>query len=71
MSSNVTMYHWYAELVKAKGNDSYRPCWYRLAPTRSLLDVSPLRGPYRDGTDAENAADDEARAENAELTWVN
>jgi hypothetical protein len=58
----------YAELIGAKAEGS-RACWYRIFFDRPG-DADRLRGPFRDRTDAENAAHDEARSRNLELEWV-
>jgi hypothetical protein len=59
----------YAELVGAKAQGS-TACWYRIFFDRPGDTDGSLHGPFRDRTDAENAAHDEARSRNLELEWV-
>lgn len=59
----------YAELVASK-NPASRTTWYRIFYERPSEATAKLRGSYRDPTDAENAAHDEARRRGLELEWV-
>lgn len=63
----------YAELTGPKTGgierDQMRPCWYRIALTLAGLDSVQWSGPYRDKTDAENAAHEEAKRRNLCLEW--
>lgn len=49
--------------------------WYRIAHSPDRLYAPHFLGdeggPYRDKTDAENAAHDAAKRQNLELEWVN
>ena len=55
----------YAEYCGAKGDPQDRLRFYRLVPKEGSPGL--WRGPYRDQTDAENAAADEARSRNLEI----
>lgn len=43
--------------------------FYQIYFTEKSLHISDWRGPYRDKTDAENAAEDEAKVNGLELIW--
>lgn len=54
----------FLELLRAKGNDDFRPCWYRqLRPDTRTPMPGPPAGPFRDRTDAENHALDRFKVE--------
>lgn len=58
----------YAEMCGAKGDPTGRQKFYQV-----YFGDGPLpncwKGPYRDATDAENAAEDQAKAAGIELIW--
>lgn len=64
----------YVELTGPKTGgierDLMRPCWYRIAMEVNLLGGVKWVGPYRDRTDAENAARVEAERQGLKLEWV-
>jgi hypothetical protein len=62
----------YAKIVGSKGSDT-GPMWYAICSHPEDFDsLSRFKwtGPYRDKTDAENAAYDEAKRDNLELEWL-
>lgn len=62
----------YASMCGAKGDVQKRKRFYQIHFTPDPLQItSAWNGPYRDATDAENAAEDEARRRGLELEWVN
>lgn len=55
----------YAQIVHARG-----AAWYRIFFHNPGESIATLRGPYRDTTDAENAAHDEANIHGYDLEWA-
>jgi hypothetical protein len=64
MTTNDTVY---AELCGAKGDPTGLQKFYQIYYTEPL--PGQWKGPYRDATDAENAAEDEAKAKGVTLIW--
>jgi len=59
----------YAELIGSKDPTS-RTAWYRIYFDNPKEVGADVVGPFRDKTDAENAAYDEAKRRQLELDWV-
>lgn len=59
----------YAEMVSSKVHGSQAK-WFRMADSIEGLDTAKTHGPYRDSTDAENAAEDLAKIRDAFIQWV-
>lgn len=59
----------YAAICGAKGKDS-QVRFYQIFFDKPSQSAQDWRGPYRDKTDAENAAHDEAKSRGLELEWV-
>jgi hypothetical protein len=58
----------YAALCGSKGDPQDRQRWYQIFFGQP--NPKGWRGPYRDKTDAENAAEDEARDRKLDLEWT-
>lgn len=61
----------YAFLCGSKGDPTGTQKWFRIAldPNRKPLS-SEWQGPFRDSTDAENAAEDIAKVDGLDLSWI-
>ncbi len=68
MNKRETMY---AELCGAKSDPQDRLRFYQIYPPNGAPHKTGWVGPFRDKTDAENAAADVAKVGGFELEWVN
>ena len=59
----------YVCIVGSKGSDT-GPFWCRIFDGRPTEIGVQILGPYRDKTDAENAAEDWAKVNGIELEWT-
>jgi hypothetical protein len=60
----------YAVLCGSKGDPSSQQKWYQIFFDQPSQGSLGWRGPYRDKTDAENAAHEEAKRRGLELEWT-
>lgn len=60
----------YATMCGVKGDPTGQQKFYQIYFTHPSKMWQAWKGPYRDSTDAENAAEDEAQQRGLELAWT-